>query len=97
MAFAEDLAPFFDTDELAVDCTVGGVSVRAIFDSAHAFVAVGEAGMASSRPQIMLASAALSGSVVGQAVTVDGQAGTFTVAEEQPDGTGITVLILEAT
>ena len=95
MAFTEDLAAFLDPEDFAVDCTVGGEALRGIFDNAHALAAVGEVGMASSLARLTVASADLPASPLGTAVTVDGQADDFTVVEVQPDGTGMTVLVLE--
>lgn len=89
--FAEDLAAYF-TDFAATSCTVGGVSVRAIFDNGYALGDVG-LGMAGTQPSLRVRTAALVGDPVGQAVAVGAVA--YTVAAHEPDGTGISLLLLE--
>ncbi len=101
MAFAEDLSAFFDTDEFAVNATLDGVAVRVIFDRAYQFGDVGGAGMASTQPVATIATSAVPSTVVGKALVVLGsQPGipsplSFTVAANEPDGTGVTQLFLE--
>ena len=75
--------------DLAEPATVAGRPVRALFDAAYADVL----GVASIAPALTCASADVAHAVRGSAVTVRGVA--YTVANLQPDGTGVTVLILE--
>ncbi|EJL77355.1 hypothetical protein PMI15_04677 [Polaromonas sp. CF318] len=101
MAFEEDFATFFDTDEFAVDATLNGVEVRLIFDRAYQFGDVGGAGMASTQPVATIATSAVPSSVEGKALVVQGSqpgfpiALSFTVAAHEPDGTGVSQLFLE--
>jgi hypothetical protein len=92
--FAEDLSAFF-ADFGASSCTVAGQPVQAIFDNGHA-VALGGAydgmGVSTTQPRLTCATAALPADPVG-AVAVVG-AVSYVVAEHQPDGTGISVLLL---
>jgi hypothetical protein len=86
----EDLAPFFA--DFAVDATVNGAAVRGIFDNGFALGAVG-IGMAGTQPTLRLRTADVTADPVGQAVSVNAVA--YTVAAHEPDGTGVSVLMLE--
>jgi len=97
--FAEDLTPFFDADNVGVSiATVGGVAgVGVHFGNNYALGNVGALGMASSQPNITLPSAAVPADPVGSAVVITAGhgVGNYTVAACEPDGSGITVLVLE--
>jgi len=84
---ADDFDAF--TADFGVDVVVGGVPQRGIFDEAYA-----EAfGMVSgSRPMLVVLTSPQA--VKGATVSVAGK--NYTVAEPQPDGTGVTTLQLEA-
>ena len=86
----EDLAPFFA--DFAVDATVNGAAVRGIFDNGFALGSVG-IGMAGTQPTLRLRTAEVAADPVGQAVSVNAVA--YTVAAHEPDGTGVSVLMLE--
>lgn len=92
--FAEDLSPFFSTAEFAVDAILDGVAVRGIFDRKYIDAGAGM-GMASTAPAFTLASGAVPASPVGKLLTVNGE--NYAIAAIEPDGTGITLLILERT
>lgn len=91
MPFAEALAPLFA--DFAVAVTVDGVTRAAIFDNGYATGAVGAFGMASSAPMLTMPTTSVPASPVGKAVVVAGA--NYTVAEHQPDGSGVSTLILE--
>ena len=97
--FAEDLTIFFDADSVGVSiATVGGVpGVGVQYSGAYALGNVGALGMASSQPAITLPSAAVPADPVGSAVVITAGhgLGNYLVAEHQPDGSGISVLLLE--
>lgn len=76
------------------DVTLNGATVRAIFDAAYAAGSVGAAGMASIGPVLTLKTADVPASPVGRAAVVG--AANYVVAEHQPDGTGVSLLLLEA-
>lgn len=92
MAVIEDLAAYMQA--FGVDVTLGAGSVRAIFDAGYSGAQVGSYGMATTSPQLMLPTADVPASPVGTAVTVEATA--YTVAEHRPDGTGVSLLLLEA-
>ena len=91
--FPEDLPAFFNTAEFAQPATLAGVAVVGIFDGAYAQASVGTYGMASTQPAFTLASASVSGDPVGLTLVTGGI--TYTVAAHEPDGTGMSRLILE--
>lgn len=97
--FVEDLAPFFDAESVGVSiATVNGVEgVGVQYSAAYALGNVGTLGMASSQPAITLPDTAVPADPVGTAVVItQGQGvGSYLVAASEPDGTGITVLVLE--
>jgi hypothetical protein len=90
----DDLTPFFSVDEFATSVSVGGVTVFAIFDNGNTQGNVGTLGMASTQPQLTLASTDVPTNPVGAAVLVGAVA--YTVAAHEPDGTGLSRLLLEA-
>jgi hypothetical protein len=87
--FAEDLSPFFNTAELATQAALDGVPVTGIFDNAYteAF------GMASRAPMFTLPTASAASATQTSVLVVDGT--TYRVTSVQPDGTGVTTLMLE--
>lgn len=91
--FTEDLGAFFDTAGLATQATVAGSTVRAIFDDAFALGSVGPAGVASTQPVLTVPTADVPAHPVGAAVLVGASA--YTVAAHEPDGTGVSRLLLE--
>ena len=72
--------------------TVAGQSVQAVFDNGFALGSVG-IGMAGTQPTLRLRTADVAADPVGQAVSVNAVA--YTVAAHEPDGTGVSVLMLE--
>ena len=92
MAFAEDLTAFLSTNDFAVMATVNGAQVAVIYTADYTPASVGSFGMASSSPAIELRTQDVPPSPAGKPVTVNGAA--YTIAEHQPDGTGMSVLIL---
>ena len=91
--FAEDLALFFDTAGFAVSATLAGQSVRGIFDRDFAEANIGFGSAAGGRSSFTLSSSS-AGIAIGASLVIP-SIGSFTVAEIQPDGTGVTVLMLE--
>jgi len=90
--FAEDHTAFLDTGEFADLATLpGGGQVRVIFDAPHADVL----GMEASAPTALGRTVDLQALAHGHALQVRGQA--FVVVGVQPDGTGMTRLVLEVT
>lgn len=95
MAFEEDLSVFFDTvngfaERVTFD---GNPDVPMIFDAAFFEDALGRIGVESSQPAA-LARVADVGSAPHGKVIVRGST-TYHVQNNRPDGTGLTLLILE--
>lgn len=88
MAFVEDRTPFFA--DFGIDATVGAGTVRGIFDNAY-----GEAfGLVSgTTPAFTCSTADVSDVDVGESITINAVA--YSVTEVRPDGTGVTVLVLQ--
>ena len=94
MAFTEDLTIFFDTDDHAIagSYTATGASATTVNGILHdAYVEVG--GMESVRLVFECATSDVSGAKQDDALTAESN--DYLVAEVQPDGTGVTVLILK--
>ncbi len=92
MAFVEDFAPFLA--DFGVDATLDGQAVRVIFDRAFDVAAMAARGLATDAPQVMLPTAGVPASPHGKVIDIPG-AGRFVVVDNQPDGTGMSVLVLE--
>ncbi len=88
MALDEDFAEFMA--DFGVSAKVGATVVTGIFDNAEAdtFGIV-----ANTRSVLTVATEDIPAAAVGTTVVVDGT--TYTIAELQPDGTGITRLMLK--
>ena len=88
MAFVEDLNVYLSDHGIAA--TVGAAAITVIFDTDYG----DPMGLiAGNRTVITCISSQVAAADVGTAVTIG--ATSYTVAEVQPDGTGITRLILE--
>jgi hypothetical protein len=92
MSFAENLAPFFA--EFGDDGTLAGSPVRVLYDSPYIEAGLGSAGMSAREPSVRIKSVSVPGSIFGATLVIP--QGTFKVRESQPDGTGITTLLLSA-
>jgi hypothetical protein len=73
--------------------TLNGESVTAVFDDGYRMANVG-IGMSGTQPALTMLTADVEGDPVGQTVVVGDD--EYTVATHEPDGTGISVLMLEA-
>ena len=98
MAFAEDLAPFFDTAEfgtaasyLPLGSVEDPVTINGIFDHAYAEPIDGVA--EGARPVFTCAAASVPNAAHGDTLTIAGT--TYKVRGVQPDGTGVVLLVLE--
>lgn len=89
--FVEDHSIF--TADFGVNVTLAGQTVRGIFDNGFALGDVGMAGMAGTQPVLTLPTALVPASPVGAAAVVN--AANYVVAAHEPDGTGMSRLLLE--
>jgi hypothetical protein len=91
MAFAEDFAVFFA--DFGVSATPNsGAAVTVIFDRAHIQAMGGEI---SGTGPIALAVSADVAAFVPHTTTLSIAGNTYTLRDMQPDGTGMTLLVLE--
>jgi hypothetical protein len=93
MAFNEDLSVFLSTAEFAVDAIVDGVPVQALFDKAFALGSGGASGFATTQPMLTLATSDVPANYFGKVVVVNGS--TYTIEIHEPDGTGVSALMLQ--
>lgn len=87
-----DLAECLSSDDHGVICRYKGAEFSGIFNKEYFEQEAGFAGIASSEPVLYVGSDDIKGIVRGATITVDGI--DFTVATIEPDGTGLTVLML---
>lgn len=76
-----------------VDATLNGVVVRGIFDNGYTRGDVGTINMAGTQPMLTLATADVPANPVGKPCVVG--ATSYVVGAHEPDGTGMSVLMLE--
>ncbi|KRB73445.1 head-tail joining protein [Noviherbaspirillum sp. Root189] len=88
--FGEDFTVYFA--DFGVDVTIDGVSARGIFDNAYSQIG-GGVGMASTNPTLTVETTSVPAAPVGKTVACEGV--TYGIAEHHPDGTGVSVLVLE--
>ena len=84
---------FFNPGEFGVEATLAGEPVVGILDRGYALGNVGLVGMAGTQPVFTLPTASVDGDPVGQTLTVG--ADRYVVAAHEPDGTGVSRLLLE--
>ncbi|MBY0261215.1 MAG: head-tail joining protein [Phycisphaerales bacterium] len=84
-----DLPTMFSVGEFAVSGTLDGAPLTGIFDAAY----IDPLGVVSNSPVLVCASSDLSLATRGSVVIIN--AISYFVRDIQPDGTGMTVLILE--
>jgi hypothetical protein len=92
--FNEDLSPFFSTAEFADDAILNGIRVQGIFDRKYVEAGAGM-GMSSTVPAFTLASADVPLDPIGKLLVIGGV--TYAIAAHEPDGTSISLLLLERT
>ena len=86
MAFTEDFTPFFE--DFAVNATLGAAT-KVIFDRAH----LESLGISATQPLLVAKTSDVSSANKGTSITINGTA--YTVMDNQPDGTGMSTLLLE--
>lgn len=91
MAFTESHGEFLDGDDFAVTASIGGSSVSVIFDHEY----VNAQGVSGEQPRILCDDDDVGSVSVGDAITVNSTG--YAVRVIEPDGTGMTVLVLEET
>lgn len=88
----ESLDEFLDTDDFAVDATIGGSTVAGLFNNGYAEAFDIAAG---SKPTFLCKVADLPTLTLGTSTAVIGGT-TYTIVENQADGYGLTTLTLQS-
>ena len=91
MAFAEDLDAFLDTGDFAEAATIGAATVNGILFDGYGQALEYASG---SKPSFLCKVADLPTITLGTTTAVIGGT-TYTIVENQPDGHGLTTLIME--
>jgi hypothetical protein len=87
---AEDRLSFLDPDEFGIAATVGTATVYGIFDDAHEAIFDDEVG--TTAPQFVCRTADVTSVVRGTSIVINSV--TYKVTAVEPDGTGMTTLVL---
>lgn len=97
MAMQENFGAFFSTAEFADTATLDGVACTGIFDNGYDEAGVGQSGMSSGQPIFTVPSSVVPASPVGKVLVISTGLGlgTYHIVESRPDGTGLTLLMLE--
>ncbi len=91
--FTENIPAFFA--DFGVAATLGGSAVvQGVFDNGYALGSVGLVGMSGTQPTFTLPTDSVTpADPIGQSLVIGAR--SFTVAAHEPDGTGVSRLILE--
>ncbi len=87
-----DLDIFLNENEHAVDVTYQAATIQGIFDAEFSSVAEGETGIESTAPQVLVKTSDVSSAVHGQTMTINSV--VYNIIGIQPDGTGLTLIVL---
>ena len=87
-----DLDTFLNSDEFAVDITYGGGTIKGIFDNEFIANNQDEISVEDLQPQVIVKTSDVPGLAHGATMTIESV--VYNVTGIQPDGTGLTVVIL---
>jgi hypothetical protein len=87
-----DLEIFLNSDEFAVDVTYLGNTIQGIFDDEFSSAVQGEMGVESTVPQVLLRTSDVPNVAHGETMTINSV--VYQVIGIQPDGTGMTLILL---
>lgn len=89
--FTEDLTPFFD--DFAIEVDFKGTKFQGIFENDFDVVDVGNVVVDSSSPKLLCQSVDVALVKTDDSLKINGE--FFSVVSIQPDGTGVTNIILQ--
>ncbi len=92
----EDLTAFLNTSDFTVDAAIGGNTYPCIFDNGYFEIAIGEVGVESNQPTAYMPDVDVAAASVVEGSTVTINSVAYKVVGIKPDGTGMTILVLEA-
>lgn len=87
-----DLSEFLDSNEFAVNITFGSNTIIGIFDDAFEAVEQDENSVENTQPQVIVRDTDITGLVHGDIFTINSI--RYNVIGIQPDGTGLTIVVL---
>lgn len=87
-----DLDTFLDTDEFGVEVAYGSGIIKGIFDNVFIADQQGEVDVETLQPQVTVKTSDVSGIAQGDTMTIDSV--DYNVIGIQPDGTGLTNILL---
>jgi hypothetical protein len=87
-----DLDTFLNSDEFADDITYNSVTIQGIFDDEFSSAVQGEMGIESTVPQVLVKTSDVVGIAHADLMTINST--VYKVIGIQPDGTGMTMLLL---
>ncbi len=87
-----DLDIFLNSDEFGVDVTYNTVTIQGIFDDEFSSAVQGEMGIESTVPQVLLKTADVPNVAHNETMTINSI--VYKVIGIQPDGTGMTLILL---
>jgi hypothetical protein len=91
---ADDRATFLEPDEHGETVVIGSGNVDGIFDNAYLSVDAAQAGIVGTKPAFICQAADVSAITIGTSTLVR-LGTTYKIVNQEPDGAGMTVLILE--
>lgn len=96
MSLTEDLGVFFKADEFADTATLDGQTVRGLVDAGFESATLDGWGGGGSSPRFTLPTASVPADVEGKPLVITSgfAAGSYRVANQMPDATGVTTLHL---
>lgn len=87
-----DLDVFLNSDEFAVDVTYNAATIQGIFDAEFSSAVEGEVGIESTVPQVLVKTSDVPNVAHNETMTINSV--VYSVIGIQPDGTGVTLILL---
>lgn len=87
-----DLDVFLNSDEFAVDITYQAATIQGIFDAPFSSAVEGEMGIESTLPQVLVKTGDVPNIAHAETMTINSV--VYNVIGIQPDGTGMTLILL---
>ena len=87
-----DLDIFLNSDEFAVDVTYQATTIQGIFDDEFSSAVQGEMGIESTVPQVLVKTSDVPNVAHNEAMTINSV--VYKIIGIQPDGTGMTLILL---
>jgi len=87
-----DLDTFINADEFAVDITYNAATIQGVFDDEFSSAVQGEMGIESTVPQVQVKTSDVPTVAHGETMTINST--VYNIIGIQPDGTGMTLILL---